>query len=65
MLLVPEAVEDPLLVVVPDDAGALLKSHDTQTKHTCTKRGTYVFPAVVGAAVPALPVIVTFGLIQL
>jgi hypothetical protein len=27
--------------------------------------GAYVFPAVVGAADPVLPVIVTFGLMQL
>jgi len=47
VLLVLEAADEAaLLVVVPDDAGA-------------------VFPAVVGAAVPGLPLTVTFGLTQL
>jgi hypothetical protein len=55
-----------VLVVVAAEAGELVWTQDVSMVHICINtKMTYVFPAVVAAADPVLPLMVTFGLIQL
>lgn len=57
--------DELVLVVVPEVGGDLVKSQYVKQAHIHKPLGAYVFPAVVGADVPALSLIVTLELTQL